>query len=398
MRRISGISILIFAITLILVGCGENRYQDKKIGIEVQSVDPDLQGRWGVEGVVVTKVFPGSPAERAGLEEGEMIYKVSARKEVKNRRDVRKSINEGIKNERMVTLELSDGRRILIAVRSSRDSIGVIFDGTKVKAVDEGGPSALSGLKPGDQVKAVIITRTIRTLKDYKKVVKEMAKRSPELTFHTGELSGVKLAAVRALGEIGGSEAVKVLLQILESEEELFREPAAKALEKLGAAYSTPELLSKMIEHLQVDYEINPEIRASCAVVLAKLKPVEAIPALIKALYDPVANVRFKAGVALASIGSPALEPLIKELNETQDPNVQDIAVSTLGEIGTDQARDALISAYSKVTSSSVRLSILNALAEIGDEKAAKFLTEVSATETDPQVKVYLDTLLARAE
>jgi len=244
----------------------------------------------------------------------------------------------------------------------------------------------------------VIITRTIRNLDDYKKIVGKMAKSSHELTFTTNELSGVKLAAVRALGEIGGPEAVKVLLQILESKEELFREPAAKALERLSQGFSSPELIHKMIEHLQIKHEPNPEIRASCALALAKLKPVEAVPTLIKALYDPVANVRFKAGVALASIGVPALDPLIEELVKTQDPNVQDIIASTLGEIGGGKARDALISAYSQVRSSSVRLSILNSLAEIGDKKAMNFLAGVSATETDPQVKVYLDTLIAKAK
>jgi len=396
MRRIMTISILVFLVAL--MGCGQHRYQDKRIGIEVQSLDPDLRGRWGVEGVVITKVFPNTPAQRAGLEEGEMIYKVSVRRPVRGKRDLMKNISEGIKHEKMVTLELTDGREILLAVRSVRDNTGIIFDGTRVKSIDEGSPSSLSGLKPGDQVKAVIITRTIRNLDDYKKIVGKIAKSSHELTFTTNELSGVKLAAVRALGEIGGSEAVKVLLQILESEEELFREPAAKALERLSDRFSSPELISKMIKHLQIKYEPNPEIRASCALALAKLKPVEAIPTLIKALYDPVANIRFKAGVALASIGTPALEPLIEELRKTQDPNVQDIIASTLGEIGTGKARDALISAYSRIKSSSVRLSILNSLAEIGDEKAMSFLRGVSAAETDPQVKVYLDTLIAKAK
>ncbi len=396
MRRILAISVLVMLVAL--MGCGQHRYRDKKIGIEVQSLDPDLRGRWGVEGVVVTKVFPDSPAQKAGLEEGEMIYRVSVRRPVKGKRDLMKNISEGIKYERMVTLELADGRNILLAVRSSRDNIGITFDGTKVKSIDEGSPSSLSGLKPGDQIKAVIITRTIKDLDDYKKIVGKMVKSSHELTFSTSELSGVKLAAVRALGEIGGAEAVKVLLQILESKEELFREPAAKALERLSERFSSPDLISKMMRHLQIRYEPNPEIRASCALVLAKLKPVEAIPTLIKALYDPVANVRFKAGVALASIGTPALDPLIEELGKTQDPNVQDIIASTLGEIGTGRARDALISAYSQIKSSSVRLSILNSLAKIGDEKAMNFLRGVSATETDPQVKVYLDTLIAKAK
>jgi len=396
MRRILAISVLVMLVAL--MGCGQHRYRDKKIGIEVQSLDPDLRGRWGVEGVVVTKVFPDSPAQKAGLEEGEMIYRVSVRRPVKGKRDLMKNISEGIKYERMVTLELADGRNILLAVRSSRDNIGITFDGTRVKSIDEGSPSSLSGLKPGDQIKAVIITRTIKDLDDYKKIVGKMVKSSHELTFSTSELSGVKLAAVRALGEIGGAEAVKVLLQILESKEELFREPAAKALERLSERFSSPDLISKMMRHLQIRYEPNPEIRASCALVLAKLKPVEAIPTLIKALYDPVANVRFKAGVALASIGTPALDPLIEELGKTQDPNVQDIIASTLGEIGTGRARDALISAYSQIKSSSVRLSILNSLAKIGDEKAMNFLRGVSATETDPQVKVYLDTLIAKAK
>lgn len=394
--RKTALIIPIALISAILIGCGERTYYDKRLGAEVREIDSDLKGRWGMTGVVVIRVDPNGPAAKAGLREGDLIERISFVRKVKDEGELKDAMEEGLRAERMVYLELADGREILLAVRSHRDKTGVEFDGLTVKSISSSTPGYLSGLKPGDKVVAVKIVRTVRGLDDYKEIVREARKYSNEITFHTAELSGVKLAAIRALGEIGGPEAMGMLLKMLESKEELFREPAAKALEKLSEQGSSPELVEAMIKHLSISNEPNPEIRASCATVLGKLKAVEAIPALIDALKDPVANVRFKAGVALSLIGEPAVDELIKALRGSEDPIVQEIAVTALGEIGTPKCREALIETYKRVVSPSVRLSILDALAKIGDERSKRFLEEAAAKEADPQVKAFLDALIAK--
>lgn len=394
MRKAALISIAL--ISAILIGCGGKTYYDKRLGAEVKEIDSDLKGRWGLTGVVVIRVDPNGPAAEAGLREGDLIERISFVRRVRDGDELKEAMEEGLKAERMVYLELADGREILLAVRSYRDKTGVQFDGPVVKSISPSTPGYLSGLKPGDKVVAVKIVRTVRGLDDYKEIVRKARKYANEITFHTAELSGVKLAAIRALGEIGGPEAMGMLLKMLESKEELFREPAAKALERLSEQGSSPELIRAMIKHLDASNEPNPEIRASCATLLGKLKAVEAIPALIKALKDPVANVRFKAGVALSLIGEPAVDELIKALESSNDPIVQEIAVTALGDIGTPSCRDALIRAYGRIKSSSVRLSILDALAKIGDGRSKRFLKEAAVKEADPQVKAFLDALIAK--
>jgi len=58
------------------------------LGVAVQDITPDLAEAFGVkEGVLVTRVIPGSPAEKAGLKAGDVIIAVNGEK-VSNFRDL----------------------------------------------------------------------------------------------------------------------------------------------------------------------------------------------------------------------------------------------------------------------------------------------------------------------
>jgi serine protease Do len=72
-----------------------SKIQESKLGIEVESLTPEIARNLGVadlQGVVITKVFPGSPAAWAGLAKGTVIAEVNQIK-VTNPSEFQKAVN-----------------------------------------------------------------------------------------------------------------------------------------------------------------------------------------------------------------------------------------------------------------------------------------------------------------
>jgi serine protease Do len=91
--------------------------QLEKLGMEISSLDPAVAeqlGMKGVEGVVITDVQSGGPADRAGLESGMVITEVN-RHAVKTPADVAKAISGA-----------ESGSSILLLVRSTEGSRFVV--------------------------------------------------------------------------------------------------------------------------------------------------------------------------------------------------------------------------------------------------------------------------------
>jgi serine protease Do len=79
-------------------------------GLKVKNLTPEIAERYGYEdenGVVVTKVSPGSPAEKEGIRPGDLIKEVE-REPIKNVKDYKK-----------VTRELKDNKTVLLLVNRS---------------------------------------------------------------------------------------------------------------------------------------------------------------------------------------------------------------------------------------------------------------------------------------
>jgi serine protease Do len=82
----------------------------RKLGVNIQTLTPDLAEQLGyknAKGVVITNVEPGSPADEAGLQRGDLIQEVN-RKEVQTIQDFEKQLR-GLKSGDAVALLVRRG-------------------------------------------------------------------------------------------------------------------------------------------------------------------------------------------------------------------------------------------------------------------------------------------------
>lgn len=89
-------------------------------GLEVTDITPDIARELGLprgeRGVVVTGIFPGSPADEAGLEEGDVITEIN-RRPVKNTRDFEAIVSRIKANESVLILATREGKKTFIIVK-----------------------------------------------------------------------------------------------------------------------------------------------------------------------------------------------------------------------------------------------------------------------------------------
>jgi HEAT repeat protein len=107
--------------------------------------------------------------------------------------------------------------------------------------------------------------------------------------------------------------------------------------------------------------------------------PPELIIALLKAVDDENARVRFEAIYAAATIGKAPLEPeaeqLVVKALDHFDPNVRTGAALFAGRAGIKAAADSLVKAVNDSTSE-VRFAAMRALGQLREERAVVALTE----------------------
>ena len=171
-----------------------------QIGVVIQDLTPDLAEALGLSaeaGAVVSEVRPGSPAEKAGLQPGDVIVAVDGRP-VKSATDLRNRIGLA---ERGSTVRLSvirDGERIEVPVQvGAPEALALAggrlapaltgariteipedhpargrVEGVYVARVEPGSPAWRFGLRDGDIVLAVNRRRG-RTVGEFEEAVKE---------------------------------------------------------------------------------------------------------------------------------------------------------------------------------------------------------------------------------
>jgi HEAT repeat protein len=144
----------------------------------------------------------------------------------------------------------------------------------------------------------------------------------------------VRWKAAIALGEIGDPRAIGPLIILLCDEDRFVKSHAALALGAIGEPAVNPLLRALR--------EGDGNLRWGAAIALGKIRDPRAIEPLIRALADKYENVRAESATALAAMGKPALEPLLRFLTFSDGPTRLEV-VTALGELHDTDAIQPLI-------------------------------------------------------
>ena len=397
-------------IGLSFFGCSQMEYQDTKMGITVHRLDGDLENRWAISGVAVKLVDSGSKAEQVGIEIGDLLSHITGKIPLTSGISFNRIVNKAMKKDNQVAFELSDGTRIKLSVRRRGDKPGLTVKASgEITDIVLDSPAEKAGLFIGQTISSVIDERNIESVEDYKKAVKDFSKYQKPIIFQTTELSGVKVAVVKALSQLNNQSALDQLIAHVEEKDGPLRQPAVVALEQLvatavGSQSSTfnqkimkDGRISDLTQrYMQRIYEPNPEIRRSCLSILSALKTTSAIPELITVVKDEaeIPGIRFKAGSTLSQIGAQAVEPLMVAY-ANGNANVKDIVASALGNINNESAKRMLFSAISTEQNPTVQLTLADAIAKFNDEESKQKLSNLrSVLQGNSGLQVFIDELL----
>ena len=183
--------------------------------------------------------------------------------------------------------------------------------------------------------------------------------------------SFVRGKAAEALGEIGNSKTVSLLIRALDDEDNFVRGTVVEALGKSG----------------------NPQALAALTKAL-KHEDLQEVKALIRVLKDEYSYVRMLVEKALADIGNPHLAEVSDEVGNLQAvvalikaldheySFVREKAAEALAKIDDPQAVAALIKALND-KHSHVRLRVANSLAKIGTSETLEELIQL------PEIDIY---------
>ena len=146
----------------------------------------------------------------------------------------------------------------------------------------------------------------------------------------------VRLAAVDTLGHLGGDTALTALEGQLAENEASFKRHVVIAIGASGGERAEAHLAGWLSDK-------DPYLRGFAAEALAKRPPDEALtPVLLGLLNDPVYAVRIRAVEVLGAWRSKRAVPALLKTLKADEPTLRWKAVLALGSIGDGAAKEAL--------------------------------------------------------
>lgn len=188
--------------------------------------------------------------------------------------------------------------------------------------------------------------------------------------------ASVRGAVIKALGELREGQAVPGLVRLLGVGDEATMLRVIESLGQIGergseSAGSVDPALSPLAALLDRSDRsaASDAVREAAARTLSRIARSESLPALIRALDDNAAKVRFFAAQGLGALGKDnarAVESLLAHLSDT-DKGVRAAVADTLGRIGNGQSAAAVVSrlAPGGETEKDVRQTLATALLAI---------------------------------
>ena len=354
------------------------RKKGDKVGLSVE----------GSGTVRVKQIQPGTPAANTDIQVGDIVEKIVDERKIYSLNDYKKTL--GKLSEKQFAFRTTE----LIGVKiAAVDALGDLGDIRAVEPlVDLFKNSTEFSLRKGS-INSLQRLVELSVLND---LFQEFQSADVnQLPVDSLQVQPLESAAILGLLTVDRTENTATLkapfgTQFRHRSEALYQRINEGQIAELAQAY------------IQIEVEPEQEIRRACLAILGILKPASAIDALIAVLENlsEIPGIRFQAGLALSQIGEPAVDALITAF-EKGDTSTKDIAASALGVIGGSKARDQLINALESSTESAIQLTLVDAIAKIGDVPSVRALErqlQQYQQDDDSGVRIFLDEVFRSLE
>ncbi len=354
------------------------RRQGDKVGLIVE----------GNGTVRVQEIQPGTPAANTDIQIGDVIEKIVDERKIYSLADYKKTLGKFSKKQ--FTFRTTE----LIGVKiAAVDALGDLGDVRAIEPlVDLFKNSTEFSLRKG----AINSLQRLVELSVLNDLFQEFQSADTnQLPADSLQAQQLESAAILGLLSVDRNENTATLKAPFGTQ---FRHRSEALYEKINEG----QLATLAQEYIQIEMEPEQEIRRACLAMIGILKPVSAIDALVAVLENPaeIPGIRFQAGLALSQIGEPAVDTLITAF-EKGDTSTKDIAASALGSIGGAKARDRLINALENSTESAIQLTLVDAIAKIGDVPSMRALErQLQQYQQDDEsgVRIFLDEVFRSLE
>ena len=341
-----------------------------KIGLKVE----------GSGTVRVTEIEHGTPAANLAIEVGDVIEKVVDERKIYSLADYKKTLGDFSKLQ--VTFRTSELIGVKIAAVTALGELG------DMRAVEPLMDIFTNSSELSLRKAAVSSLERLVELSALNELFQQFQTADVnQLPADSLQIQALESAAILGLLTFDLAENTATLKAPFGTQ---FRHRAAALHKKINEG----DLVELTQRYIQREMEPEQEIRRACLSMLGVLKPVSAIDALIAVLKnaEEVPGIRFQAGLALSQIGEPAVDALIAAFAGA-DPSTKDIAVSALGGIGSTKARNLLINALESAEEPAIQLTLVDAIAKIGDAQSVEALERQRARfqEDDTGIRIFLD-------
>lgn len=265
------------------------------------------------------------------------------------------------------------------------DSLWIRAASGDIKFKDQVEPSKKSIIEMGTQAIPQMLTklntrdaREIQALIDIFEGFGEPAVE-PLSTFVNDSDPFKRRASIRCLEEIKSPKAVKPLLAVVNHDDFRTRAAAISALGCIGDIQADDAVMRALTDQ-------NELVATAAAVACGRIKTGINIQLLIGALLHPYYGVRYSAAKALASIGEPAVQPLISHLDSFPNNKGAEFIILALGQIGSNKAA-AVLDKELKSDQWTIRAAAAEAMGLFPARKFHKSLNNALKTENQPLVR-----------
>ena len=331
--------------------------------------------------VRVNQIQPGTPAANTDIQVGDIVEKIVDERKIYSLDDYKKIL--GKLSKQQVTFRTSELIGVKIAAVNALGDLGdtraiaplmEIFSNSTELSLRKASISSLQRL-----VELSVLNELFQQFQHA---------NVDQLSTDSLQVQQLESAAILGLLTVDRTENTATLKAPFGTQ---FRHRSEALYQKINEG----QLAELAQEYIQIEVEPDQEIRRACLAILGVLKPVSAIDVLIAVLENPteIPGIRFQAGVALRKIGEPAVDALIAAF-ENEDTSAKDIAASALGGIGGTKARDRLIKALENTSEPAIQLTLVDAIAKIGDAPSMQALERQRKqyqNDEDSGIRIFLD-------